>query len=180
MCDPKPKRLRLLQAIAISTALTLFVSALPARSATIVNTFSDWTLYVHQNGPATICFLAAFPTVSQPTTPPRDVSLAYVSAWPKDGVKSEISFKIGVPLKKATEPTASITGQTASSYKLFVRDDRAFVADATQELKLLDALKKGSKLTVQAISGDGTSITDTYSLQGITAALQALAGGCAP
>ena len=150
----------------------------PAKPATLVNTFSDWTLYSNEDGGGKVCFLAAVPAQTQPAGLARAAAVAFISAWPKDGVKSEISFKIGFPVKKATEPIAGVIGQIASSYKLFVKDDRAFVADATQELKLLDALKKGSKLTVQATSGDGTTVIDTYSLQGFTAGLQALAAGC--
>jgi invasion protein IalB len=158
--------------------LTISLASPPAFSATIVNTYSDWTLYANEDGAGKVCFLAALPAQTQPPGITRGQALAYVSAWPKDGVKSEISFKLGFVLKKATEPTASTIGPGASSYRLFVKDDRAYVADATQELKLLEALRKGSKLTIQAISVDDTSVTDTYALQGITAALQALAGGC--
>ena len=163
-----------------TTACTVVLMVAPAvaNAATIVNTFSDWTLYASEDGASKLCFLAALPAQTQPTGVSRDAALTYVSAWPRDGVKSEISFKIGFPVKKTTEPIASIMGQSASSYKLFVKEDRAYVADATQELKLLEALKKGSKLTIQAIASDGTTVTDTYLLQGITAGLQALASGC--
>ena len=39
-------------------------------------------------------------------------------------------------------------------------------------------MKKGSKLTIQAVSERGTTVNDTYSLTGMTSALQALASGC--
>lgn len=162
---------------AACTTMTI-VTAAPAPAATIINTFSGWTLYAGEDGAGKICFLAAIPTQTQPPAVMRETALTYVSAWPKDGVKSEVSFKIGFPIKKGTDPFASIIGQSASSYKLFVKDDRAYVADTTQELKLLEALKKGSKLTIQTTASDGTTVIDTYSLQGITAALQALAVGC--
>jgi invasion protein IalB len=172
------KRNRSFRRIALAfVAMTSIVSSHPLDAATVVNTFNDWTLYSDTTA-QTICFLAARPTTSVPTDMQRDESLFYISAWPTDGVKAEVSVKLGVPAKKASDPTVSITGQTSANFKLFAKDDRAFVQDTTQELKLLDAMKKGSKLTVQSTSDRGTSLTDTYSLQGITAALQALQAGC--
>ena len=158
-------------------ALVPLLATAPASAATLVNTFNDWTLYSNAAG-GQICFLAGVPSATEPAGLKRDPALLYISAWPKDGVKAEISVKLGFLAKKATEPVLTISGAASGTFKLFVKDDRAYVADATQELKLLEAMKKGTKLTVQAMSERGTTVSDTYSLQGITNALQALAGGC--
>lgn len=155
----------------------MIASADPATSATVLNTYNGWTLY-SEASTQKICFLAGSPTATVPTDIQREAALMYVSAWPKDGVKAEVSIKLGFPAKKSSETVISIKGQTAATFKLFVKDDRAFVQDTTQELKLLDAMKKGSTLTVQAISDRGITVTDTYSLQGLTSALQALGSGC--
>lgn len=153
----------------------------PVCAADVVSKFNDWTLFSNADK-VKICFLAAAPSVTEPAGLTRDAALFYISAWPADGVKSELSVKLGFPVKKGGEPAVTVTGASvpggSASFKLFVKDDRAFVADATSELKLLDAMKKGSKLTVQAISERGTAVTDTYALAGITAALQALGAGC--
>ena len=160
------------------TFALMIAAAGTAHAATVVNSFGSWTLYRDETA-SKLCFLASSPAESAPATANRDAPLLYVSSWPKDGVKAEISVRLGFPAKKASEPDIAVTGSNgANSFKLFVKDDRAFVTDSTQELKLLDAMKKGSKLTVQATSERGTTITDTYPLAGITVALQALAGGC--
>ena len=158
--------------------LTAFCPGI-AGAANVVNTFNDWTLYSNSEG-ARICFLATRPAATEPAGLQRDPAVLYVSAWPKEGVKSEVSVKLGLPIKKGNDPVLTITGTAISGeakFKLFVKDDRAFVADATAELKLLEAMKKGSKLTVQAVSERGV-VVDTYSLQGLSAALQALGAGC--
>ncbi len=64
------------------------------------------------------------------------------------------------------------------AYQLFADEDRAFVADATDELKLLEDMKKSSKLVVKATSSRGTETTDTYSLTGLGQALEAVATAC--
>lgn len=162
-------------------SILIVALCLPANAphaATVVGTFNDWTLYSNADDAGKICFLASPPASTEPANLKRDPALLYISSWPKDGVKSEVSIKLGFPAKKSPDPVAAIVGPAPASFKLFPKDDRVYVSDSTQELKLLDAMKKGSKLTVQAISERGTTVTDTYSLNGISAALQAFAGGC--
>lgn len=174
---------QILSPIVAGAAFMFF--AIDANAATVVKTFSGWTLY-SEAAQQQICFLASPPTETQPAGLKRDPALLYVSAWPKEGVRSEVSVKLGFPVRKATEPTVSVTGPGVSgpgnaappSFRMFVKDDRAFVTDATQELKLLEAMKKGTRLVVQATSERGTVVTDTFSLAGVSAGLQALAGGC--
>ena len=160
-----------------SIALALFFPA-PTQAATVVGTFADWTLYSNDDASGKICFLASAPAATEPANLKRDPALLYISAWPKDGVKSEVSVKLGFPVKKSPDPTAGVVGPATASFKLFAKDDRVYVADATLELKLLETMKKASKLTVQATSERGTAVTDTYSLNGLTAALQAFTAGC--
>jgi invasion protein IalB len=137
--------------------------------------FGNWI--VHQNagdGPK-ICFAASQPTAKEPAGANRAKIVLYVSAWPKEGVKSEVSVKLGYRIKPDS-PISVVVGD--STFELFAQDDRAFVADATEELKLIDAMKKGSKLVVKATSARGTETTDTYSLAGLGQALQAVATAC--
>lgn len=162
----------------LGVALAIGAAFEPARAATVVATFKDWTLYANQDQGGKLCFLAAQPASSEPSDASREATLFYISAWASQGVKSEISVKLGFAARKSTDPVVGVVGAPGATFKLFVKNDRAFVADATAELKLIDAMKKGSKLTVQAVSEKGTIVIDTYSLSGITAALQALAAGC--
>jgi invasion protein IalB len=137
--------------------------------------FGNWI--VHQNageGPK-ICFAASQPTIKEPAGANRAKVVLYVSAWPKEGVKSEISIKLGYKAKADSPITVSVGEDT---FKLFAQEDRAYVADATDELKLIEAMKNGSKVVVQATSTRGTQTTDTYSLQGLGQALQAVATAC--
>jgi hypothetical protein len=137
--------------------------------------FGDWI--VHQNagsGPKT-CFAASVPKAKEPAGANRSKIVFYISAWPKEGIKSEISVKLGYPIK----PESSIAVSVGSdSFSLFPQEDRAYVADATEELKMIEALRKGSKVVVQATSTRGTQTTDTYSLAGLGQALQAVATAC--
>jgi uracil-DNA glycosylase len=134
-------------------------------------TFSDWSSYMAEEPKGKICFAASQPKSQEPKNLNREPPFFYISAWPREGVKSEVSIKIGYPFKKGSEATVTV-GSTA--FKLFTQNDRAFVGDAAQEQKLIEAMKKGSTMQVQGTSERGTMVTDTFSLSGLAQAMQSL------
>lgn len=146
-----------------------------AQTANPIEKYGDWTMYTADAGGSRLCFVTARPSDTKPDGARRDPIHFYVSAWPKDGVKSEVSIKLGYPVKKGSAPTVSIGPQ---AFKLFIKDDKAFVADPTAELKLIEAMKKGGKVLVEAVSERGTATSDIYSLSGFDKALQALSSKC--
>lgn len=137
--------------------------------------FGDWTLYEHQEATSRICFLSAQPRSSLPKGLERGPIQFFVSAWPKEGVKGEVSVALGYAARKGIPVTVTVG---KDSFRLFAAADRAFVQDPTMELKLLEAVRKGASVVVEATSAAGTTTTDTYSLQGLTQGLQAMASGC--
>jgi hypothetical protein len=164
----------ILSGLALVWAFPLAAQTL-AQGAVEMKKFGDWI--VHQNageGPK-ICFAAALPKMKEPAGANRAKIVFYISAWPKDGVKSEISVKLGYPIKPDSEIGVTVG---TDAFKLFPQEDRAYVADSTDELKLIEAMKKGSQVIVKATSARGTQTTDTYSLQGLGQALQAVATAC--
>ncbi len=170
----EPRRCARPAALLAAGALLLVPLTVAAQTAFEVGRFGDWILSVAQ-GESKICYAATQPKAKEPANANRAKVLLYISAWPKDGVKSEVSFKLGYPIKAGSEVTVLIG---KDSFSLFAKEDRAFVDDPTEELKLIEAMKKGSKLLVKATSEKGTATTDTYSLSGLSQALQALATSC--
>jgi hypothetical protein len=146
-----------------------------AQTVKSVGTFSSWTAFTHGEGGSLLCFATAQPTKQEPTGAKRNPAFVYVSSWPKDGVKAEVSVRVGYPLKVGSDVTMAIGN---ASFKLFVHGDRAYIADAGDELKLIDAMRRGSTMTIVGTSERGTTTTDTYSLAGITQALQVVATSC--
>ena len=54
----------------------------------------------------------------------------------------------------------------------------AFIENPAQEPQLIAAMKTGHVMTVQGTSRSGTQTTDSYSLSGVTAALDAIVKAC--
>jgi len=162
-------------ALAAITLSVLAPARADAQAVKLIGTFNDWRVYAHESGASRICFAASQPNATEPAGARRDSIYFYVSSWPKEGVKSEVSVKIGYPLRKGSAVTVTI-GSTA--FNLFTDDDKAFVADPNAELKLIEAMKKGDVMIVRGTSQRGTQTTDTYSLLGVTKALEAVTAGC--
>lgn len=140
-----------------------------------VNTYGDWTLMADDNDPHLFCFITSEPKSSAPVSTQRQAPRAYISAWPKDGIRAEVSFRMGFPIRKNTPGMATIS---PSGFRLFGSGDRAYVSDSTRELKLVEAMRKGSTMTVAATPNSGATVTDTYSLSGVGLALQKLQETC--
>jgi Invasion associated locus B (IalB) protein len=162
--------------VAITSALVFAVS--PAASEPVVErteAFGGWTLYVDAETPHQFCFVTSEPKSTAPSGASREAPRAYISAWPKDGVKSEVSFRMGFPVKASAQGLARVE---PASFPLFGAKDRVFVTDPVQELKLVESMRKGSEMTVEVTSERGTVVTDTYSLSGLGQALQKLREVC--
>ena len=149
--------------------------ALSAESVTRASTYGDWDLMTDSNAPHLFCFVTSEPKTSEPQDGQREAPRAYISAWPKDGIRAEVSFRMGFRIKKNAQGTATVS---PAGFRLFGSSDRAYVSDSTQELKLVEAMRKGSTMTVAISSDRGATVTDTYSLNGIGLALQKLQETC--
>jgi invasion protein IalB len=163
------------RAALLLAAVGLATTPLAAAGTKVAGKYGDWALHINESANSKICFAAAEPKEKAPKGVTRAPALFYISAWPKEGVKSEVSVKLGYPIQAKNKVTVTIG---KDSFKLFAKEERAFVADAAEEQKLIEAMRKGTTMTVQATNERGTATTDTYSLSGLGQALQALSTTC--
>jgi invasion protein IalB len=159
---------------ALMCSLACGPTAARAQGANVGATFGTWSVFT-SDSQNKLCFVASAPEDKKPAGANRAAVLFYISAWPKDGVRSEVSVKLGYQIKGGSAITVKVG---KDSFKLFAKEERAFVADTTQELKLIEAMKKGQKVQVSATSERGTDTTDTYALSGLSQALQAMIAAC--
>lgn len=164
-----------LSVLAFAGASPSFAQATTEPGSLKTGEAGSWLIHQNAAGGPKICFAATQPKTKEPAGANRAKVVMYVSAWPKDGVKSEFSVKLGYRIKPDSPVSVTVD---ADEFELFADEDRAFVADAAAEQKLIDAMKKGSKLVVKATSSRGTQTTDTYSLTGLSQAMDAIATAC--
>jgi invasion protein IalB len=149
----------------------------PAEQAVLLGQFGDWGAYRASPGGKKVCFALSKPTsaVTDPAGRNRDPSYAFVSTRPSEKVKNEISVIVGYPQKSGHDAAASIG---SANYVLYTQNDGAWVKNAAEEPKMVEAMRKGHDMIIKSESTSGTKTTDTYSLKGITEALDKVAEEC--
>ena len=128
-------------------------------------------------GGKTVCFAISKPA-SAATDPPgrnRDASYLFVSTRPAERVRNEVSAIVGYPQKPSANASITIGTQ---SYAMYPQNDGAWIRNAAEEAKMVSAMRGGSDLVVRSESARGTKTTDTYSLKGISEALDKIAAEC--
>jgi len=149
----------------------------PSEQATLLGQFGNWGAYKADPGGKKVCFALSKPTsaVTEPAGRSRDPSYAFVSTRPAEKVKNEISVIVGYPQKAGHDASAAIG---TANYVLYTQNDGAWVKNAAEEPKMVNAMRKGSELVIKSESAHGTKTTDTYSLKGIGEALDKVAQEC--
>lgn len=166
---------RLIPTVAILLALPVLAMAQGAREPVKISEFRDWTAYSYSDDRGKICYAASQPKETEPRNVNRDPIFFMISTRPADSVRNEASVIIGYPIKADSKVAAIVDGET---FTLFSDGDGAWVENPAEESALIAAMQKGRSLIVKGTSRRGTNTTDTYSLQGVTAALAAVAEEC--
>lgn len=158
------------------TAAANSQAAAPSAQPTHLGQFGDWGAYTASPNGKKICFVIAKPG-SAKTTPagrPRDPSYFFISTRPSERVKEEISTVVGYGLK----PDSANAVIGAASFAMYAQNDGAWIKNAAEEARLIDAMRKGSDLVVKGTSSRGTESTDTYNLRGLAQALDRASQEC--
>jgi invasion protein IalB len=148
-----------------------------APQPTLLGQFGEWGAYTAAPGGKKVCFALAKPSNSH-TTPanrPRDPAFMFISSRPAEKVKDEVSIIFGYGLKPSADASIEISG---ASYAMYTQADGAWVKNAAEETRLVEAMRKGLDLTVKGTSAKGTASTDIYSLKGLPQALDRVGQEC--
>jgi hypothetical protein len=161
---------------ALSTTAAL--AAGPTSGATSIIVSKSWTAYKSGDGANKMCFVASQPTDTkyQPAgVRSRDPAYFMITTIPGKKIKNEASTIIGYPFKNGTKVTVDVGG---TKFTMFTEKDNAWIENPADESALVTAMRSGKTMSVQGTSARGTVSTDTYSLSGISAALDAIAKEC--
>lgn len=132
---------------------------------------SDWGVYSYVKDGTPACYALSAPKESAPSNVDHGENYFLIAPAEKGG-GSEPEAMMGYDLKPGSQVEVSIGDQ---SFRMFVKDNTAWVSDPARAPVLINALRSGSRMTLEALSARGTRTTYTYSLTGVTAALQYVA-----
>jgi len=143
----------------------------------LLGQYGIWGAYTASPGGKKVCFALAKPSASETNPPnrPRNPVYMFISTRPTDKVSNEVSVVIGYPFKPGTETSAQIGG---TNFALYTQQDGAWIKNATEEAKMVDAMRGGDNVVVKGVSAKGTQSTDTFSLKGVAQALDRATQEC--
>ena len=143
----------------------------------LIGQFGTWGAYTAMPNGKKVCFALAKPSSSKTNPPnrPRDPAYAFVATRPAEKVANEVSIMIGYTLKPGSESTLEVGG---GSYSMYTQGDGLWIKNAAEEDRMVEAMRKSADVTVKGVSAKGTETTDTFSLKGLSQALDRLAQDC--
>jgi hypothetical protein len=144
---------------------------------TLIGQFGPWGAYSATPNGKRVCFALAKPTTSKTNPPnrPRDPAYAFVSTRPAEKVSNEVSIMIGYALKPGSESTLEVGG---ASYAMYTQGDGLWIKNAAEEDQMVQAMRRSADVVVKGVSAKGTETTDTFSMKGLSQALDRIAQDC--
>lgn len=140
---------------------------------------TDWSVFVEENPKE--CWGVTAPKETVNTKDGKAVSvrrgdiLLFVTFRP-GAAEGEVSFTGGYPFANGSTVTLDIGG---TKFDLFTEGEWAWSGSKEDDAKIIAALKSGTTAVLSARSGRGTQTKDTFSLLGVSAALEEAAKRCA-
>lgn len=160
----------------LSVAIAILAAPISATAQDSTNRVfqqTDWSVFVEEN--PTQCWIVASPDETVNTKGGRVVAvtrgdiLMFVSYWPSEGKRGEVSFTGGYPFKEGTNVQLLIADTT---YELFTTGETAWALTPDDDAKIIAAMKRGAQAVVTGVSARDTVTKDTFSLLGFTASLE--------
>ncbi|MGI9464912.1 MAG: invasion associated locus B family protein [Aestuariivirgaceae bacterium] len=159
-----------------SAACVIFMTAPGfAQAPKLIGEFNDWAAYTFSGKKGAVCYIVSQPKETSPKNVKRDPIHFLVTHRPSEKVRGEVNTIIGYPFKKGSTAKLTIDG---SGFTLFTSGDGAWADTSNNDQRIVSAMKAGSKMVVEGVSWRGTKTVDRYSLSGVTAALDKIAGSC--
>tara|TARA_Y100001970_G_C13860296_1_gene663771 strand:+ start:214 stop:720 length:507 start_codon:yes stop_codon:yes gene_type:complete len=135
----------------------------------------DWETFIINSDKGKICFAQSMPVLQAPKNNPRDARL-FITFRPSENIINEISITAGYEFNKQNKITA-ISGK--NKYKFDISQEGfAWMNDIRQEKKMINTMKKGSRIMIKGYNQKGSQTIDHYSLLGFTKAYNATKANC--
>lgn len=148
-------------------------AAKPAAAApagpTRIQQFNAWGAYSYTSGNNKVCYVLSVPATKSPAKLDHGDNFFLVTQRPGQNISYEPQAMMGYALKPGSKVKVTVDNK---AYTMFIKDKSAWLENAAEEPALVAAMKAGHDMKVEAVSARGTQTAYTYSLSGITAALQ--------
>jgi hypothetical protein len=144
--------------------------------ASLLTSYGDWGVYTAQTGRSKICYALSQPQDRLPKNVNRDPAYLFVSFRPAENVKNEVALVLGFTAKENGPAEANVGN---ASYSLITKAANAWLKNPAEEGQAISTMARSGTMTVKMQSARGSSLTDRYSLNGFSKALEHARRECA-
>ena len=150
-------------------------------SDNVIAEFQAWSVFI-ETGPEQ-CFVGADPleTIIEPALAEESLCRGAmgltVGYWPETGVHGQLSFRSGYEFDPDTD-IEFIVDDTSYPLSAEKGGKIAWPGNADEDLKLISAMKQGSRVEIIAKAASGANVKDTYLLSGFASAVDLAAETC--
>ncbi|MDC0461225.1 invasion associated locus B family protein [Candidatus Pelagibacter sp.] len=167
----------MIKKLSISISLLLLFSFTPLKAEELkeIGKFKDWQTMILIEPTGTVCFAQSSPVLQAPKSNKRDARL-FVTFRPNEKIIDEISASPGYEFNQNNSVTAT-SGKEKIKFDI-VQQGFAWIADNKIEKKMVNVMKKGSRLMITGYNQNGSQTIDHYSLLGFSKAYDAAKTAC--
>ena len=129
----------------------------------------DWRVFTRGEGDSQVCYALSRPQEALPSNVDHGEVFFLVASWQSGAAANQPSFLAGYPLRPDSPPRVRVG---SDRFQMFVSEQEGFLEETGEESQLVRAMRRGSDMRVEATSNRGTATAYTFSLLGVTAALE--------
>jgi len=157
----------------VLTAISGFTAALAPLAASAQQpeakaTYRDWNVFVRETDGDKICFAATEATDKSPKSVNHGDVFFLIATWKSGSAKEQPSLMTGYTLNAKPEPVLRIG---SDKWDMYSSENEAFIESASEEQRLIRAMRRGADMRISAVSQRGTATSYIISLRGVSAAL---------
>jgi hypothetical protein len=152
-----------------------FYSPLSAVEVKKIGKYKDWESMVVSEATGKVCFAQSSPIYqSPPSNKNRDAKL-FIAFRPAEKIIDEVSVTAGYEFNSNT-----VLAQSGKNkFKFDIKEQGfAWITDNKVEFRMINRMKKGSKIMITGYTQNGSQTIDRYSLLGFTKAYNATKKAC--
>jgi len=133
-----------------------------AADSKAIGRYNDWRVYTEGEGRDLVCFAAVEANDKAPKSVDHGEVVFYVAVWKSGASSNQASLRVGYTLRNDIAP-AAVVGR--DRFAMFASGSEAFLKD-NRDATLVEALKKGQELRVEAASVKDARTAYHFSLKG--------------
>lgn len=155
--------------LAAMAAIPAPVQASEGAEPVFHNAHNVWRVFTRGEGSERYCYAVSRPSESLPSNVTHGDVFFFVASWASGAAREQPSFMAGYSLRPDSPPRARVG---SDRFTMYVSRNEGFVELERDATRLVNAMRQGSSMRVEATSDRGTATVYEFSLLGATAALR--------